>query len=1084
MSLSTLKFVQLQASEHVESVKAVANAITFYATDMEISWPNISLPNFERRVNESTSIAQFGAFKIAYGPLVSRTKRSEWEAFVQDETQGTVPSSILGFQSELGTFEPIPDESSNKKEVKKLYAPLWQHAPMSQGGVSDVNFDLLSHPVFSEAIVSMLETGRVVFSPVTTFAELSWFTDYSILDDKDSPQTIMLQPIHSRVDDKSIAGIAISAISWDTLFSSAPNIFELQSVVVIRDSCGDVFTYQVNEEGPVFLGTGDHHDSSYDHLEQSGDLVSVLDDAEIDQVVSTNQCQYRVSVFPSSSLEESYKTNGRIALTLYVVLGFVAVAVAFLLYDYFLQRRYWILARSAHRTDEIVASFFPKTVRDRILDNAAHHDSKHDATGKPIAPRVQLKSYLDDEEYDFSHAGHFVNSKPIADLFPDVTVMFADIAGFTAWSSVREPSQVFMLLEHVYADFDEIARRRGVFKVETVGDCYVAACGLPDPNPRHAVTMARFARDCLHRMNDLTTHLEVDLGPDTGELELRVGLHSGPVTAGVLRGEKARFQLFGDTMNTTSRIESTGQPNRIHISSDTADLLRKAGKEYWIKAREKTVEAKGKGIMSTYWLESSPRTGTSVHSKDSDLDQDVPVSEVNSSIYTNNQNSKEDRLVSYISDVFLRLLRELTNRRDALDRDNPNRRPANTEEILEHLESSGSREGTMVLDEVQDIIELPNFNAIADKYQKDPDSVVLPQKIISQVHHYVGTIAALYRKNAFHNFEHAAHVTMSTVKLLSRIVAPDISASSGADKSLHDHTYGITTDPLTRFAVVFSALIHDVDHLGIPNSQLIEENQVIADIYKNRSVAEQNSVDLAWNLLMRDEYKDFRRTIYSTPSGYDRFRKLVVNAVLATDIMDKELKELRNGRWDKAFSDGPAKVKESEKSSINRKATIVIEHLIQASDVSHTMQHWHVFTKWNERLFHEMYTAYKQGRAVKDPSEFWYTGEMGFFDYYIIPLANKLKTCGVFGVSSDEYLTYAIKNRKEWEARGREYVASYLESYNEQVAAASNTEYLEMKSSSPKKSKTPFNTYGSSKLKEIAEVSSRKILEAQRSLEQ
>jgi class 3 adenylate cyclase len=107
---------------------------------------------------------------------------------------------------------------------------------------------------------------------------------------------------------------------------------------------------------------------------------------------------------------------------------------------------------------------------------------------------------------------------------------------------------VFTLLETLYRAFDEIAKKRKVFKVETVGDCYVAVTGLPEPQKDHAVIMCRFARDCMLRMKSLTKKLEVTLGPDTVELNLRIGLHSGPVTAGVLRGERSRFQLFGDTM--------------------------------------------------------------------------------------------------------------------------------------------------------------------------------------------------------------------------------------------------------------------------------------------------------------------------------------------------------------------------------------------------------------------------------------------------------------------------------------------------------------------------------------------------------
>ena len=181
---------------------------------------------------------------------------------------------------------------------------------------------------------------------------------------------------------------------------------------------------------------------------------------------------------------------------------------------------------------------------------------------------------------------------------------------------------------------------------------------------------------------------------------------------------------------------------------------------------------------------------------------------------------------------------------------------------------------------------------------------------------------------------------------------------------------------------------------------------------------------------MDPKYKHFRRTIYSTVSGFMRFRRLVVNCVMATDIMDKDLKALRNGKWDKAFKETP--VESCSKETVNRKATIVIEHLIQASDIAHTMQHWHVYTKWNERLFREMYKAYKNGRADKDPSEFWFKGEIGFFDFYIIPLAKKLKQCGVFGVSSDEYLNYAQKNRDEWEVRGQELVGQYIERVKEE----------------------------------------------------
>lgn len=221
----------------------------------------------------------------------------------------------------------------------------------------------------------------------------------------------------------------------------------------------------------------------------------------------------------------------------------------------------------------------------------------------------------------------------------------------------------------------------------------------------------------------------------------------------------------------------------------------------------------------------------------------------------------------------------------------------------------------------------------------------------------------------------------------------------------------------------------------------MKEETDVATHYNNRSVAEQNSVDLAWELLMQNDFKEFRAAIYSTDDELIRFRQLVVNCVMATDIVDKELKTLRNNRWDRAFSQSEGLV---EDEATNRKATIVIEHLIQASDVAHTMQHWNIYRRWNEKFFMECYKAYLDGRAEKDPIDGWYQGELGFFDFYIIPLAKKLKDCGVFGVSSAEYLDYAMKNRQEWEIRGQEVLSEMVEKARKKLSASCSNLELEI----------------------------------------
>jgi hypothetical protein len=310
---------------------------------------------------------------------------------------------------------------------------------------------------------------------------------------------------------------------------------------------------------------------------------------------------------------------------------------------------------------------------------------------------------------------------------------------------------------------------------------------------------------------------------------------------------------------------------------------------------------------------------------------------------------------------------------------------------------------------------------------------------------FVEAVKDLYHRNPFHNFEHASHVAMAVTKLLSRIVVAVNENNAPTYVPLQqDQAFGIISDPMMQLAAFFAAVVRDVDHPpGVPNTSLAtEDDAVLAEKYGFKSIAEQNSVDMAWNLLMQDEYKDFRYCICSTTTEeLKHFRQLVVQMVMATDVLDKELGVLRRGgRWTNAFdrtdeddtaaaAADPDSIEKSTEQR-NRKATIVIEHLIQASDVSHTMQHWHVYIKWNESLFMEIYHAYKQGRLDKDPSEGWYQGEMGFFDFYVIPLAKKLETCGVFGVSSDEFLSYATDNRKEWELKGEQIVQDYVAKYN------------------------------------------------------
>ncbi|XP_038563471.1 retinal guanylyl cyclase 1 [Micropterus salmoides] len=209
------------------------------------------------------------------------------------------------------------------------------------------------------------------------------------------------------------------------------------------------------------------------------------------------------------------------------------------------------------KTDQLVAQMLPKSVAQALK------------TGKPVKP----------------------------EHFSEVTLYFSDIVGFTTISALSEPIEVVDLLNDLYTLFDAIIGLHDVYKVETIGDAYMVASGVPNRNGnRHAAEMANMSLDILHCIGTFKMRHMPEL-----KVRIRIGLHSGPVVAGVVGLTMPRYCLFGDTVNTASRMESTGLPYRIHVNQSTVDILNSLKLGYKIDVRGLT-ELKGKGIENTFWL--------------------------------------------------------------------------------------------------------------------------------------------------------------------------------------------------------------------------------------------------------------------------------------------------------------------------------------------------------------------------------------------------------------------------------------------------------------------------------------------------
>ncbi len=333
-----------------------------------------------------------------------------------------------------------------------------------------------------------------------------------------------------------------------------------------------------------------------------------------------------------------------------------------------------------------------------------------------------------------------------------------------------------------------------------------------------------------------------------------------------------------------------------------------------------------------------------------------------------------------------------------------------------------------------------------------------------QLRKLVVAIENNYEQNHFHSFNHAYQVVVSMNKLIDEI---------SRDPSSKTKTGLFFQEPLFAFSLVFGALIHDVGHTGMSNQILKEQHHSLCDIYNDHdeSIAERYSLDLALKIFNLNEFKDLRNIILPGEIDRVKFGKALFQSILITDITSKERNKMSLKRFEltavppyseltcqcECCTESSSTVTEQnlclEKKSILYDSEIcpmtddldnilegvnipksiartnyrtefeithcklqtisMIEHFMLLSDVGHLMQGWNNFVKWNFRLYKEIIACYKKG-LCGDPSSGWYKGQIGFFDFYIIPLA---KRGSVFFTSKDfgiKLIEQAKINKDQW----------------------------------------------------------------------
>jgi Adenylate and Guanylate cyclase catalytic domain len=325
---------------------------------------------------------------------------------------------------------------------------------------------------------------------------------YPIVDDLSKVELLSSENYDPK--NHTIVGLVTCSIYWREIFTDVLSPGSNGVIIVVDSECRDSFTYQIDGPDVTYLGVLDKHDTSYDDFVISTKVVDLHQYSFQENVYSgapldKEFCQYSLRLYPSDDLKSDHTTNNALTFMLATLVSFAILAIIFFTYDFKVERRQKKVLSSAVRSSEIVSSLFPTSVQDQLYPTIADDEKR----SVPFWNANEKLTEMRTKE---------IMEGPIAKLYPETTVMFADIKGFTQWSASREPTDVFFLLETLYGGFDRNAKIYGVFKVETIGDTYVAVVGLPTARKKHAVVMAKFAKKCLNTMAETIKDLEATLG--------------------------------------------------------------------------------------------------------------------------------------------------------------------------------------------------------------------------------------------------------------------------------------------------------------------------------------------------------------------------------------------------------------------------------------------------------------------------------------------------------------------------------------------------------------------------------------------
>jgi len=475
------------------------------------------------------------------------------------------PFQITG-QDGVGKLVPAPS--------KPEYFPIYYIEPR-QTNTAYLGFDLSSVPAFRRAVEKAKNTGKMAIA-----GPVSWPPN-----GEGKPSLVAIEPLYgnpSRDGKKELQGYIMGVLRLGDLFPVAVSKSDLRYLNLYL--CAETSDSPAQGNGllakseslPLWSGAKDavvnpENQCPGKAVRESLEQVFPNQTGTARSLVLVEDQQWQLYRLPTPDYEDVQTKHWRSWATLIIGLLWTHIPVTYLLTSLSRTAQIEQLASDRARQAEQLQQAFNQLAAEQIKSERLLLNIL------PAAIAQRLKQ----------------NTALIADSFPEVTVLFADIVGFTKLAERISASEVVQILNKIFSAFDGLAVSHNLEKIKTIGDAYMVVGGLPVSRPDHAEAIAEMALD----MQDEIASFNAE---NRESFSMRIGIHSGPVVAGVIGANKFVYDLWGDTVNVASRMESHGIPGCIQMSEATYLRLR----DKYIFTQRGTIRVKGKGDMTTYLLAS------------------------------------------------------------------------------------------------------------------------------------------------------------------------------------------------------------------------------------------------------------------------------------------------------------------------------------------------------------------------------------------------------------------------------------------------------------------------------------------------